>query len=177
MVWKLGGLAAAALVFASSCGPAQTPSADPTATSPEVRPTTSHPVAPDAVCRRLAVTYMSVDTRHDTGPADARQRAAQNYGTPALRRQLDGGGSGRGSRFTRWARHDGHVEITNIRAVRDDPPPTTGGHTAAGFVLSGHVAGTGQWRQPYGPVAVYCSLDKRPAGWRVDHVQVSQGQP
>lgn len=139
-------------------------------------PASAAQVPPGQTCRDFALTYVSADTRRDNGPGDARYRAAERYGTRKLARQLATSARSRPSgQFERWSRHGGHVEITSTNPVRDDPPPTRAGRAAAGFTLSGHVAGEGGWREPYGPMVVYCSLTTTPAGWRVDDVRVSQG--
>lgn len=177
---SVASLAAAVFALAataSGCGTAGPDvEAGPLPTPQHHRAPPSTPTNPDTVCREFAHTYVSMDTRRDADPSAARERAAHRYGTPKLRHRLAASGdTAARSRFAEWGQHNGHVEITDIRPVRDDPPPTTGATTAAGFVLSGHVAGSRDWSQNYGPVVVYCSLTQRPDGWRVDQVQISRG--
>lgn len=124
------------------------------------------PVAPDIqqVCANFVTTALQADTTTDTGPADARQRAARLFGTPELARQLAGQGND-----TDWAtlrKHQASVKVTT-RPITDDPPKPRDGQAAAGVEVSRTALGRDTWQQPLPPAVAYCALRHDGTGWKV----------
>jgi hypothetical protein len=113
---------------------------------------------------------LSVDTTIDHSPADARHRAADQFGTSALDGQLTGQGSD-ATWPTLVARH-AHVVVTTT-PDDDDVPPATGTQTAAGVIAVPVAVGSDGWRQPLPADVVFCTLNQTSAGWKVAAVAVS----
>jgi hypothetical protein len=124
------------------------------------------PVAPDIqrVCANFVTTALQVDTTTDTGPVDARRRAARLFGVPELAGQLAGQGND-----TAWAtlrEHRASVKVTT-RPITDDPPTPGDGQAAAGVEVSRTALGRDAWQQPLPPAVAYCALRHDGTGWKV----------
>jgi hypothetical protein len=115
-----------------------------------------------------------VDTTRDTSEADARERAAQRYGTPRLAAEL-AGGHGQSLDFPTWATH--HATITTGRQpyAGDPLPPDQPTVAYRATVITRQARGADGWPQPLPPAAVFCTLVPAPGGWLVDHVDLSLG--
>ncbi|WP_406639140.1 hypothetical protein [Amycolatopsis sp. WGS_07] len=129
------------------------------------------PVAAAAeVCARFAVAAMSVDTAADTGPADARRRAARQYGVPALENAL--AGEGRDETWTGLAARHARVHV-ETRPITDDPPPGEDGTASAGVLATPTASAPDGWHQQLPTLAVYCSLTQTGREWKVSSVTLS----
>jgi hypothetical protein len=145
-------------------------------TSTPDRPTTGTPLAEqragaDGICTRFAVAALSSDTAIDRGSADARQRAAEQFGTSALVAQFTGQGAD-----PEWAgllAHEAYVAVSTA-AVADDPPPIGLGEAAAGVVARRTAIGESGWRERLPDIVVYCTLVIGQQGWKVDTVSFSE---
>lgn len=148
---------------AASCarGPA------PSQSSPE----SALPVAAAAeVCARFTVAAVSVDTSTDTGPADARRRAARQYGTADLERTLSG--EGRDSAWTDLAARHARVQV-DTEPIADDPQPRDDRTASAGVLATATASAPDGWRQKLPTLAVYCSLTRDGREWKVSAVAFS----
>lgn len=141
-------------------------------TAPGTTDSTPTPVPPDVqqMCARFVSTALSVDTTTDRGPADARLRAARAYGVPELAARLQG--QGKDPDWPLLAAHRGRVQIA-IQPVADDPPPVRGDEAAAGVHASRVAVGADNWRQQLPDTVAYCSLHRRPDGWKITDLTVS----
>lgn len=122
------------------------------------------------VCSRFTVAALSSDTTTDRGPADARSRAAQQFGTPELIDQL--GGEGRDQTWPVLVEHKARV-VVDTSEVQDDPPPARGNQVGAAVSASRVAVGADGWRQELPGTVAYCSLVNEGAGWRVAAVSFS----
>lgn len=122
------------------------------------------------ICSRFTVAALSSDTRTDRGPADARDRAAQQYGTPELMDQL--GGEGRDQSWPVLVQHQARV-VVDTAQVQDDPPPARGNQVGAAVSASRVAVGADGWRQELPGTVAYCSLVNEGAGWQVAAVSFS----
>ncbi|GAA4009763.1 hypothetical protein GCM10022247_34880 [Allokutzneria multivorans] len=163
----LAALAATVILLASACTPPNTP------------PTTEGPDALDArrtdriafgLCSAYTVAALSNNTFTDTGPADARTRAAEQFGTPAFIRAAQG--EGRDPLWPVLTEHRARVETTT-ESAEDDPPPATA-HNASTAVLAHRTATNDSgWTQRLPSLVVHCSLARSTAGWRIAEVTVA----
>ncbi|WP_158886242.1 hypothetical protein [Amycolatopsis anabasis] len=120
-------------------------------------------------CTRFVTAALSVDAATDSGPGEARQRAADQFGIPGLAQQI--GGEGRDNGWEQLAAHRAHVEVTT-EPVGDDPPPVRGDETGAG-VKASRVAIAEGWRQSLDPLVAYCSLRRDGGGWKITGLTLS----
>lgn len=120
-------------------------------------------------CTRFVISALSVDSTTDRGPADARRRAARDYGSPDLVTSLQG--EGRDSDWALLVAHRARVHVTT-EPVADDPPPVRTDAGAAGVHATRIAVGV-DWRQRLTDTIVYCSLRHGPDGWRVTRISVS----
>lgn len=115
-----------------------------------------------------------MDTTRDSSEADARQRAADRYGTPRLAGELTGG-HGRSLDFPTWASHRATI-TTGPQPYAGEPlgrdQPTLAYRAA---VVTRDAIGADGWRQPLPPAAVFCTLVPAGGGWVVDHIDLSLG--
>lgn len=121
-------------------------------------------------CARFTIIALSTDAAIDLGPADARRRAAQQFGTPALADRL--AGEGRDHHWPLLAHHHAHVEVTTT-PVTDDPPTLLDAHdsqAAAGVVAHRTAIGPDGWKQALPSTVAYCSLSRSPDGWWVTDI-------
>lgn len=121
-------------------------------------------------CSRFTVIALSSDTQLDRGPADARRRAASQFGTADLARQL--AGEGRDQMWPTLVEHTAHIQV-DTAPIGDDPPPLQPDHGSAGVLATLTAVGAGGWRQALPGFAVYCSLTSGGDGWKVDSVTFS----
>jgi hypothetical protein len=122
------------------------------------------------VCAEFATVALSSDTTVDRDPAAARTRAADFYGTEALRRSLTGAGIDHD--WAELAAHHARIAVITD-PILDDPPPATADRAAAGVEATATAVGADGWRRDLPSVAVYCTLQRVGAAWRVDDVQLS----
>jgi hypothetical protein len=125
------------------------------------------PAGPGTICARFAVAALSSDTAIDAGPADARRRAADQFGTSALRQQLTGQGDD--SAWVALAAHQASVSVSTT-TVTDDPPPVGPNQAGAGVVAHQAASGSGGWHEALPDTVVYCTLVADGASWKVDSV-------
>ncbi|MGH3857815.1 MAG: hypothetical protein ACRDR6_30865 [Pseudonocardiaceae bacterium] len=115
-----------------------------------------------------------MDTTRDTSEADARQRAADRYGTPRLSAEL-AGGQGRSLDFPTWASHHATIQ-TQLRPYAGDVLPADQPTLVyRATVVTREVIGADGWHQDLAPAAVLCTLVPATGGWLVDHVDLSLG--
>lgn len=119
------------------------------------------------VCARFTTTALSVDTATDTGPADARTRAAQQFGTAALVRALTG--DGHDPLWDVLVAHRGRV-IVKTTTVADDPPTGDSTHMGAAVIAARTAVAEQGWRQELPSTVAYCALTATPAGWKITDV-------
>lgn len=138
---------------------------------PGMAPATSASAA-DAqdVCARFAEMALGVDTVIDHSPADARHRAADQFGTSALTSQLTGQGTD--ATWSTLAAHRAHVVVTTT-PDDDDTPPLTGNRAGAGVIATLAAVGSDGWRQPLPSDVVFCTLSQTSTGWKVAAVSIS----
>ncbi|MFJ8966677.1 hypothetical protein ACIRG5_45510 [Lentzea sp. NPDC102401] len=155
-------------------------SRDPSGTAPDARAPvpagTPAAVPPEIqqVCSDFAAASLAFDTTRDQGPGQARQRAAERFGTPELASRL----SAEGRSTTTWnmvAARRGRVEVTTV-PVRDDPPAPREGSAGAGAVATRVAVGDAGWRQELSTVVIYCALGREDSGWRVTGVRLADSE-
>jgi hypothetical protein len=168
-------ISAAILLFAACGGGGHSTLARSVANPPHsVTAPSTQPGPPQQVCDHFATAYFAIDATRDTSEADARERAAQRYGTPRLAAELVGG-HGQSLDFPTWASHHA-VITTGLQPYAGDPLPAdrpTVVYRAS--VVTRDALGTDRWRQPLPPAAVFCTLAPVQDGWLVDRVDVSLG--
>lgn len=144
------------------------------ACSPQPAPPPPHPAAPGAspeqVCSALAREAYTATPNREPTPAEARTRAAEHWGTPALQQQWRG--SGADPLWQQLATTGGtlHAETAPIA---DQAPPARGPHAAAAVQVTPIATWPTGQQSPQPAVILYCGLDHGPQGWRVSSVQVS----
>ncbi|ATY17102.1 hypothetical protein CU254_41740 (plasmid) [Amycolatopsis sp. AA4] len=121
------------------------------------------------ICGQFVAAALSVDAAADSGPGDARRRAADRFGIPGLAEQI--GGEGRDNGWGLLAAHRARVRVTT-EPVDDDPPPVRDDETGAGVTASRVAAGDG-WTQNLDPLAAYCSLRRVAGAWKVSGITFS----
>jgi hypothetical protein len=162
------GLAVVAVaLFIAGCSRPASNSSPPSPQSSPPAETTTARDAVEEVCARFAVVALSSDTTIDRGPADARRRAADQFGTPRLAEQL--AGEGRDHDWPLLAAHRARVQV-DTEPIGDDPPPSTPQRASAGVIARRVAVGDAGWRQDLPSTATYCSLVRTGQGWRVDRV-------
>lgn len=130
--------------------------------------TAALPVDVYDVCARFAAAALSSDTAIDRGPADARKRAAGQWGTAELVDRL--GGEGRDTTWDLLAAHRARVQV-DTSPVGDDPPPPRDGKAGAGVQARKVAVAADGWRQELPGTVVYCSLIRDDVGtWKVSAV-------
>lgn len=122
------------------------------------------------LCSQFTVAALSSDTTVDRGPADARSRAAQQFGTPELIGQL--GGEGRDQTWPLLVQHKARV-VVDTSEVQDDPPPARGNQVGAAVSATRVAVGADRWRQELPGTVAYCSLVNEGTGWRVAAISFS----
>ncbi|MEU3628340.1 hypothetical protein [Amycolatopsis coloradensis] len=127
------------------------------------------PSAAGQACAQFVTAALSVDAGADSGPGDARVRAANQFGVTGLAEQL--GGEGRDNTWNLLATHRAHVQVTT-EPVGDDPPPVRDDQTGAGVKIT-RVAIAGEWRQELDPLVAYCSLRRTGSEWKVSGLTLS----
>jgi hypothetical protein len=134
-------------------------------------PTAPAPVPTDVprVCTGFVTVALSVDAGTDSGPGDARHRAARQFGSAGLGAQLAGEGSDNG--WQQLAAHRARVQVTT-EPIFDDPPPVRN-QAGAGVRTTRVAVGTDGWRQALDPVVAYCSLQREGSGWKVTGLTLS----
>ncbi|WP_336159952.1 hypothetical protein [Amycolatopsis sp. VC5-11] len=163
---RTGQILFAAGVIAHSgaaCSRAPAPSTPPNASALPVE-------AAAEVCARFTVAALSVDTATDTGPADARRRAAQQYGTADLENTL--AGEGRDRTWTDLAARRARVHV-DTEPITDDPQPSDDRTAAAGVLATATASAPDGWRQKLPTLAAYCSLTQAGRAWKVAGVSFS----
>ncbi|ONI88063.1 hypothetical protein ALI22I_20190 [Saccharothrix sp. ALI-22-I] len=121
-------------------------------------------------CSAFALAALSGDTTVDRGPADARRRAAAQFGTPQLVEQL--AGEGRDHDWDALADRGARI-LVDTRPIGDDPPPMRADRAAAGVVAGRVAVADDGRRQDLTSTAVYCTLVRTDQGWRVADVAFS----
>jgi len=162
----------AALVLTTACACTTLPtSPGPAAVAP------NHPAATEParagvqdLCARFTIAALGSDTTTDAGPADARRRAAQQFGTPALIDRL--AGEGRDPRWRVLAEHRGRVQVSTT-TVADDPPPQDGDHAGAAVLATRTAVADNGWRDELPSTVAYCALQRTQDGWKVADVTFS----
>jgi hypothetical protein len=170
--WRLIGDAVLMLVlsgaFLAGCAhPAQAhrSSARPSPEQPS-QADPSRAVTQD-LCSRFTAIALASDATIDRGPADARRRAAQQLGTPALLEQF--AGEGRDHAWPSLSEHQAHVQVTTS-PVADDPPTLRASQAAAGVIAHRLAIGPNGWHQPLPSTVAYCSLIQDDGGWHISKV-------
>jgi hypothetical protein len=119
------------------------------------------------VCARFAVAALSADTAVDSGPGNARQRAAVQFGTANLNQQITG--QGNDPVWSTLVAHQADVTVTTT-PITDDPPPAIPGQAAAGVIAHQTALGSAGWRLSLPDTVVYCTLTATGVSWKVDAV-------
>ncbi len=158
-----------ALLAATACTSPATTEHEAPPTVAQAAPGQARAAAAE-VCRRFTTVALGVDATRDLSPAEARQRAAHRYGTPALAEQL--AGHGHDPTWALLVRHDAHIEV-RTEPVSDDPPPVRGDSVGAAVTATRTALGPRGWTQRLPEVVVYCSLVRTSDTWRVTAVTVS----
>lgn len=167
----LGLLLVSGLALPACSGPARPDPAPPSATAPSEAATGAQArQAAQRVCADFAVAALSVDGVIDRGPADARQRAAAEFGTPALVERL--GGEGRDHEWTSIVRRHARVQV-DTTPIADDPHAPAEGRAGAGVLARRVAVGKDGRRQELAATATYCSLVATAQGWKVADVAFS----
>lgn len=161
----LGGLLATSCATSAPGGPPSAPSAEPPTSATNAIQEAAH-----ETCARFAVAALSVDAATDRGPADARRRAAHEYGTPTLTVGL--AGEGRDTDWTLLGQHHAWVTVTTDLAVDDLPLPDGGLVAAAVIAHRTAVSNTG-WRHDLPSTVVYCTLTHTADGWRITDITLA----
>ncbi len=121
-------------------------------------------------CSRFTALALASDTEIDHGPADARRRAALQFGTAELTRTI--AGEGRDQTWPTLAEHKARVQV-DVEPIEDDPPPLRPDRGGAGIRAQLTAIGVDGWRQPLPGMAVYCSLVSSGDDWKVEAVTFS----
>lgn len=154
-------------------------SPEPHRTAPDAQPhmpATTHTAVPaeiQQVCSDFAATSLAFDTTRDQGPGQARQRAAERFGTPELASRLSA--EGRSTAWAMVAARRGRVEVTTA-PVRDDPPAPREGRAGAGAVATRVAVGDEGWRHELSTVVTYCALRREDSGWRITDVRLADSE-
>src|SRR5215211_4005180 len=91
------------------------------------------------LCADFVTTALSIDTKTDRGPGEARTRAATRYGIPGLAEQFDG--EGNDPAWAQLEQHNARVDV-QIEPVDDDPPPVRADEASAAVLATRIAAGT-----------------------------------
>ena len=168
-------LAAIAVTAAAGCAPVAPTVGGAAGAEQDAGAEAPRAAAAGEFCGRFATAALSSDAAIDRGPADARSRAAQLYGSPQLATQL--AGEGRDQTWPELVQHQARVEVRTDE-VTDDPPQASGSEVGAAVSATRVAVGTGGWRQVLPATVVYCSLTSAAtAGWRVTAVTFSDTTP
>jgi hypothetical protein len=124
--------------------------------------------AAEDTCAQFAVLALSIDTATDHSPADARQRAAIRFGTPALAAQLIG--DGRDPAWPALTQHHAHIDVTTSRIQDDNTNRSGGPRTGIAMLATRTAIGADGWRHPLPDIALYCSLILNATGWAIANV-------
>ncbi|MFI5614950.1 hypothetical protein [Amycolatopsis sp. NPDC051903] len=126
--------------------------------------------SPQDVCSDLGIASVAGDTSVDYGPADARRRAAQQYGTPALQQQWAGSGQDQ-----QWdALKAAHARINaTATPVGDDLPPAQNGQASAAATITPTATLPNGQHQPMTTFVIYCGLQQVNGAWRVTTVNLA----
>jgi len=149
----------------AGCG-RQPASDQPTSTTAESASPPDRGAAQE-ICGRFTIAALSTDAAIDRGPADARRRAANQFGTPALVDQL--AGEGRDHDWPLLTQHRAHVQVATT-PVADDPQTPTDTQAAAGVIAHRVAVGPDGWQHALPGTVAYCSLTRGPDGWKVTTV-------
>lgn len=123
------------------------------------------------ICSQFTRLALSADATTDQGPADARRRAGEVYGTSDLPGRLSG--QGRDQTWTLLSQHHARVTVATS-PVEDDPPPADQAVTGAAVSATRLARGTDGWQLALPDVVAYCSLQHEDeGGWRVLDVSFS----
>ncbi len=167
---RRAGWCMAAALLATACAHTASPTQPPdTATVPQTLASATDQARHGGadLCARFTIAALGSDTATDAGPADARRRAAQQFGTPTL---IDGlVGEGRDTTWPILAEHHARVQIS-IAPVADDPPPQDGEHAGAAVVATRTAVADDGWRRELPSIVVYCALRRTQDGWKVADV-------
>lgn len=155
----LGGLLTTSCATSAPGGPPPTPPVEPPTSATNAIQEAGH-----ETCTRFAIAALSIDTATDRGPADARRRAAHQYGAPTLTVGL--AGEGRDTDWTVLSQHHARVTVTTELAVDDLPLPDSGQVAAAVIAHRTAVNNTG-WRHDLPSTVIYCTLTHTAHGWRI----------
>jgi hypothetical protein len=164
-------LALAATTPAISC------SHHPTTVTAAHPPTSATPSTPDApaappgdTCARFAIAALSSDTTIDHNPGDARQRAAQQFGSAGLANHL--AGAGNDQTWPAMVTHSAHI-VVDATPINDDPPASTTDHAGAGVLTQRTALAPDGWRQQLPTLAVYCTLANDGSRWAITAITMS----
>jgi hypothetical protein len=114
----------------------------------------------------------AVDARVDASRAEARARAAAQYGTPGLQQQLRG--AGRDPEFDAWRAHRAVVTPVLVPYSGEAPPPDTLNRAYRAVTVRGTAAGEDGWQAPVAAVTVFCTLTgSADAGWKVSSIDIA----
>ncbi|WP_432049930.1 hypothetical protein [Verrucosispora sp. NA02020] len=129
---------------------------------------------PGQVCRRFVTALYSADTRRDTGPADAYQRAMR-FASSTLAGQS--AAADRDGRWATWAHHRVHL-TAEVEPFADLPQPADNGITARRAIrVTVTPLGEGGWRGWTEHSIIDCALIRGGPdgpGWRVAGYEIRQ---
>lgn len=163
-------LIAITLAGCAKDGPGSAPDPQPSAMTAAPQSAAATPAEIQQVCSDFAAAALAFDTARDQGPAQARKRAAVQFGTAELEARV--GAEAPSTVWTTVAAHRGRVEVT-VTPVRDDPPAPREDRAAAGAVAKRVAVGESGWRQELSTMVTYCSLRREAQGWRVADVRLA----
>lgn len=119
--------------------------------------------------------WLSPDTRTDTDPAAARMRAADRWGTTALRGGLAATSPVRPTpEWTDWAAHHARVDAHPVPYIGEPAPPPEPERAYAALQLARTALGDGGWRQELPQITVYCTARTEAGRWLVDELQLTE---
>jgi hypothetical protein len=158
-----GLLVVAALALVGACTP------NAVSSVPAVGDRATATRAASQICARFATLAFGEDTRTDTGPADARRRAARHYGTPELATQLDGQGAD--ATWPLLVAHHAHITVTTT--IENDDPTVTATQATATVVAHAIAEGADGWQQPLPDTVVYCTAARTGTTWTITSVALA----
>ncbi len=129
---------------------------------------------PGQVCRRFVMALYSADTRRDTGPGDAYQRAMR-FASSTLAGQS--AAADRDGRWDTWSGHRARVDAV-VEAFADPQQPADNGITARrAFRVTATPVGEDGWRGWTERSIADCALTRGGPdgpGWRVTGYEIRQ---